>query len=115
MTSKREPIKTTISAYNKCHKAKQRGHEAKRRIVDVWTFAMAPQAKTNFFEKLLQRKAFANLSAAIPNKKTDDLVAQYIHKVTAHFGEGCLNLSTIAWIIAKVEKQLASGSDSKNA
>jgi hypothetical protein len=60
------------------------------------------------FEKLFERKPFADVSDDFSHEKINEMLSTYMRSVTHHFGEGRLNPSTIAWILAQVEQQIAS-------
>ena len=59
------------------------------------------------FEKLFKRKPFSGVSDEFSHEKIREMLSAYIKDVIHHFGEGRLNPSTIAWILAQVERQMA--------
>jgi hypothetical protein len=60
------------------------------------------------FEKLFKRKPFIDTPHEIPSERINDLISTYMRKASWHFGEGGFNPSTIAWVLAQVERQIAS-------
>jgi ribosomal protein L37E len=60
------------------------------------------------FEKLFKRKPFADVPHDFSRDEIDEMLSTYMRDVIHHFGEGRLNPSTIAWVLARVEQQIAS-------
>jgi len=61
------------------------------------------------FERMFQRKPFSNLNEKqVDLNEINELLGREIEKTTIHFGEGRLNPSTIACVIAELEKKLTS-------
>ncbi|HUD86176.1 MAG TPA: hypothetical protein VMR17_06960, partial [Xanthobacteraceae bacterium] len=53
-------------------------------------------------------KPFIDTPHEIPSERINDLISTYMRKASWHFGEGGFNPSTIAWVLAQVERQIAS-------
>jgi hypothetical protein len=60
------------------------------------------------FEKIFGRKAFAGIDKTIGDDFVISVLRRSIAKATIHFGEGRLNASTIAWILAQVESEVCA-------
>jgi ribosomal protein L37E len=60
------------------------------------------------FDKLFKREPFADISSEFSDKKIRELLSIHMRDVIHHFGEGRLNPSTIAWILAQVEQRITS-------
>ena len=58
------------------------------------------------FEKLFKRKPLADVDPNFPLEKFRELLKKYIQKTVVHFGEGRPNPSTVAWLLAQVERQV---------
>jgi len=66
------------------------------------------------FERIFNRKPFADVSEDFSLDKIKQILSIHMGTVIHHFGEGRLNPSTIAWILAQVEQQLASDLDAQS-
>lgn len=59
------------------------------------------------YGRIFKKKPFSNLDKTeISNDEVNKLLSAELDKITWHFGEGRLNPSTIACIIAEVESKL---------
>jgi hypothetical protein len=59
------------------------------------------------FEKMFKRKPFSSLDASkVSPEMVNELLRTEMRNTTIHYGEGRLNPSTIACVIAEVEEKL---------
>ena len=59
------------------------------------------------FEKIFKRKPHPGLDQLPPSKVREALTKRY-NMIITHFGEGKPNPSTVAWVLAEIEKDFAA-------
>lgn len=60
------------------------------------------------YEKIFGRRAFSGMTDPNLTARIGEALRTQLNKTTIHFGEGRLNPSTIAWVIASVEQMIAA-------